>query len=82
MQQQPLPITLVVASVDGGGLFHDAIVVGIYCPAYAVLCHVLLFHRACIIHLALTWPCMGQTLAKELWQHPDPQRCCCWNLWH
>ena len=28
-QQRPLPITLVVASVDGSGLFHDSIVVTI-----------------------------------------------------
>lgn len=27
MQRKPLPITLVMASADSGGLFHDAIVV-------------------------------------------------------
>lgn len=44
--QRPLPITLVVASIDGGGLFHDAIVVRTFSTAYAVPWHVLACYRA------------------------------------
>jgi hypothetical protein len=51
-QQHPLPITLVVASVDSGGLFHDAIVVRVCSAVYARFSVCCAVHQS-FIHMRL-----------------------------